>query len=179
VQAVPRGSPEAGGGPRSPHPHRPPVVYVFRSPVLFSARSQHTRWPDMVWCVCRPLERFSAITHSTSSVAGPFRFLLLFPQCPFRCCSTYWCGNWRQTAQCHQALVPPLVHGRGHVACNTTCISTSVDPITAGDKMALACVGAGTARNTGAGRHSGTGVGRVPLPRCYLAKTYCLTPQVF
>jgi hypothetical protein len=40
--------------PEGPRTARPPRV--SRSPALFSARSQHTRWPDGVWFVCRPLE---------------------------------------------------------------------------------------------------------------------------
>ena len=41
------------------------VMCVFRSPVLFSARSQHTQRPDRVWWFCRPLVISAFQRHGT------------------------------------------------------------------------------------------------------------------
>jgi hypothetical protein len=47
--------PRAGGFPKAPAP-APPCV--FCSPTLFSACSQHTGSPVLVWCVRRPISTF-------------------------------------------------------------------------------------------------------------------------
>jgi hypothetical protein len=56
--------------PEAPAQRHPPCV--FRSPTHFSACcSRHTgASPAFVWWVCRPLELFSAMAHSISSIMG-------------------------------------------------------------------------------------------------------------
>jgi hypothetical protein len=68
--------PRAGGFPKAP---APTWLCVFRSPALFSARSQHTQRPDGVRWFSRPLALFSAMAHSISSIAGPLPVFTWFP----------------------------------------------------------------------------------------------------
>jgi hypothetical protein len=63
---------------------RPPYRYppcVVRSPTPFSARSQHTRSPACVCCICQPLALFSFQRHSTQHVLhywSPFDLVTAF-----------------------------------------------------------------------------------------------------
>jgi hypothetical protein len=67
--------PRAGGFPKAP---APPPPCVFCSPTPFSACSQHTGSPVLMWCVRRPISTFQrAIAQLTA--CPPLRIIGLLP----------------------------------------------------------------------------------------------------
>jgi hypothetical protein len=105
--------PRAGGSPEVP---APPPPCVFSSPALFSACSQHTGSPALVWCVCRPISTFQRQRHSSRHILhywSPSSFHLV-PVC-WQLRRAYYMDCAR--AMAHRSVPSGFVQRTGCSAC--------------------------------------------------------------